>query len=65
MCVFCSWPFLWFHSSEMMAHPNLLPEVDVSILGPLFSVDTVNYLEETYLGKVQVSRRARAKVVCS
>ncbi|XP_062997069.1 exocyst complex component 3-like protein [Elgaria multicarinata webbii] len=49
------WAIHVYPSSEMMAHPNLLPEVDVSILGPLFPVDTVNYLEETYLGKVQAS----------
>uniref|UniRef100_A0A8D2KRV7 Exocyst complex component 3 like 1 n=1 Tax=Varanus komodoensis TaxID=61221 RepID=A0A8D2KRV7_VARKO len=49
------WAIHVYPSSEMMAHPSLLPEVDSSFLGPLFPVDTVDYLEELYLGKVQAS----------
>ncbi|XP_015269433.1 PREDICTED: exocyst complex component 3-like protein, partial [Gekko japonicus] len=44
-----------FLSADMMTHPSLLPEVDVAALGPLFAADTVDYLEETYVIKVQAS----------
>ncbi|XP_061450051.1 exocyst complex component 3-like protein [Rhineura floridana] len=49
------WALHVYPSSEMMTHPSLLPEVDVTTLGPLLSVDTVDYLEETYVGKVQAT----------
>ncbi|XP_066493368.1 exocyst complex component 3-like protein isoform X2 [Tiliqua scincoides] len=49
------WALHVYPSPEMMAHPSLLPEVDVSALGPLLPTDVVDYLEETYLGKVQAS----------
>ncbi|CAI5782188.1 complex component 3 [Podarcis lilfordi] len=49
------WALHVYPSSEMMTHPSLLPEVDITVLGPLLPVDTVDYLEETYVGKVQAS----------
>ncbi|KAJ7311957.1 hypothetical protein JRQ81_006280 [Phrynocephalus forsythii] len=49
------WVIHVYPSSEMMAHPSLLPEVDVSVFGRLLPLDTVEYLEETYLGKVEAS----------
>ncbi|XP_007421133.2 exocyst complex component 3-like protein isoform X1 [Python bivittatus] len=49
------WAIHVYPSSEMMAHADLLPEVDISTLGPLLPADTIGYLEETYLGKVQAS----------
>ncbi|XP_034281602.1 exocyst complex component 3-like protein isoform X1 [Pantherophis guttatus] len=49
------WAIQIYPSSEMMAHPDLLPEVDISTLGPLLPADTISSLEESYLGKVQAS----------
>nr|XP_020666639.1 exocyst complex component 3-like protein [Pogona vitticeps] len=49
------WAIHVYPSSEMMAHPSLLPEVDVSVLGPLLPLETVEYLEEIYLSKVEAS----------
>ncbi|XP_060109935.1 exocyst complex component 3-like protein [Heteronotia binoei] len=49
------WVLHVYPSAEMMAHPSLLPEVDISSLGPVLAADTVDYLEETYVIKVQAS----------
>ncbi|XP_008115870.1 exocyst complex component 3-like protein isoform X2 [Anolis carolinensis] len=49
------WTLHVYPSSEMMAHPDLLPEVDTSALGPLLPLDKIEYLEDTYLEKVQAS----------
>uniref|UniRef100_A0A670ZTK4 Exocyst complex component 3 like 1 n=1 Tax=Pseudonaja textilis TaxID=8673 RepID=A0A670ZTK4_PSETE len=49
------WSIHVYPSSEMMAHPDLLPEVDISTLAPLLPADTIGSLEESYLGKVQAS----------
>ncbi|KAL7978853.1 hypothetical protein Chor_013342 [Crotalus horridus] len=49
------WAIHVYPSSEMMSHPHLLPEVDVSALGPMLPADTIGSLEESYLGKVQAS----------
>ncbi|ETE63675.1 Exocyst complex component 3-like protein, partial [Ophiophagus hannah] len=49
------WSIHVYPSSEMMAHPDLLPEVDISTLGPLLPADTIGSLEESYLRKVQAS----------
>ncbi|XP_054856730.1 exocyst complex component 3-like protein [Eublepharis macularius] len=49
------WALHVYPSAEMMAHPSLLPEVDVSVLGPLLAAETVDYLEETYVTKVQAN----------
>lgn len=55
-CIFVlTFPPFFLISSEMMSHPHLLPEVDVSALGPMLPADTIGSLEESYLGKVQVS----------
>uniref|UniRef100_A0A8C3SR91 Exocyst complex component 3 like 1 n=1 Tax=Chelydra serpentina TaxID=8475 RepID=A0A8C3SR91_CHESE len=50
-----SWVLHVYHSPEMMGHPDLLPEVDVSTLGPLVSPEVVEQLERKYVGKVKVS----------
>lgn len=39
----------------MMGHPDLLPEVDVSALGPLMSPELVDQTERKYVVKVKVS----------
>ncbi|XP_077166208.1 exocyst complex component 3-like protein isoform X2 [Paroedura picta] len=49
------WVLRVYPSAEMMAHPSLLPEVDISALGLLLPADTVDYLEDTYVVKVQAS----------
>ncbi|KAL8194830.1 UNVERIFIED_CONTAM: hypothetical protein K2H54_036829 [Gekko kuhli] len=49
------WVLHVYPSAEMMAHPSLLPEVDVAALEPLLAADTVDYLEGTYVIKVQAS----------
>ncbi|XP_058011489.1 exocyst complex component 3-like protein isoform X2 [Ahaetulla prasina] len=49
------WAIHVYPSSEMMAHPDLLPEVDISTLGALLPADAIGSLEESYLGKVQAS----------
>uniref|UniRef100_A0A8C5SZG7 Exocyst complex component 3 n=1 Tax=Laticauda laticaudata TaxID=8630 RepID=A0A8C5SZG7_LATLA len=49
------WAIHVYPSSEMMAHPDLLPEVDISTLAPLLPADTISSLEESYVGKVQAS----------
>ena len=41
----------------MMGHPDLLPEVDVSALGPLMSPELVDQTERKYVVKVKVSER--------
>uniref|UniRef100_A0A8C0G7W3 Exocyst complex component 3 like 1 n=1 Tax=Chelonoidis abingdonii TaxID=106734 RepID=A0A8C0G7W3_CHEAB len=50
-----SWVLHVYQSPEMMGHPDLLPEVDVSILGPLVSPEVVEQMERKYVGKVKVS----------
>lgn len=42
-------------SPEMMGHPDLLPEVDVSALDPLMSSELVDQTEKRYVMKVKVS----------
>ncbi|NXG45402.1 EX3L1 protein, partial [Psilopogon haemacephalus] len=49
------WALRVYHSSEMMAHPDLLPEVDVSALGPLMSPELVDHTERKYVGQVKAS----------
>lgn len=39
----------------MMGHPDLLPEVDISALGPLMSPELVDQTERKYVVKVKVS----------
>lgn len=41
-------------SPDMMGHPDLLPEVDVSALGPLMSPELVDQTERKYVVKVKV-----------
>jgi len=41
----------------MMGHPDLLPEVDVSALGPLLSPELVDQTERRYVVKVKVGER--------
>ncbi|XP_013798206.1 exocyst complex component 3-like protein isoform X2 [Apteryx mantelli] len=47
------WVLHVYHSPEMMSHPGLLPEVDVSALGPLISPDLVDHTERKYVVKVK------------
>uniref|UniRef100_A0A8D0F7N4 Exocyst complex component 3 like 1 n=1 Tax=Strix occidentalis caurina TaxID=311401 RepID=A0A8D0F7N4_STROC len=49
------WTLRVYHSPEMMGHPDLLPEVDVSALGPLMSPELVDQTERKYVVKVKVS----------
>ncbi|NXP25969.1 EX3L1 protein, partial [Scytalopus superciliaris] len=49
------WALRVYHSPEMMGHPDLLPEVDVSALGPLMSPDLVDQTERRYVVKVKAS----------
>ncbi|XP_054026248.1 exocyst complex component 3-like protein [Dryobates pubescens] len=49
------WALHVYHSPEMMAHPDLLPEVDVSALGPLMSPELVDQTERKYVVKVKAS----------
>lgn len=44
-------------SPEMMGHPDLLPEVDVSALDPLMSSELVDQTERRYVMKVKVSEQ--------
>uniref|UniRef100_A0A8C8SAL5 Exocyst complex component 3 like 1 n=1 Tax=Pelusios castaneus TaxID=367368 RepID=A0A8C8SAL5_9SAUR len=50
-----NWVLHVYHSPEMMGHPDLLPEVDVSMLGPLVSPEVVDQMEKKYVGKVKAS----------
>ncbi|KAM8984904.1 exocyst complex component 3-like protein isoform 2-T2 [Ara ararauna] len=49
------WALHVYHSQEMMGHPDLLPEVDVSALGPLMSPELVDQTERKYVMKVKAS----------
>ncbi|NXV80252.1 EX3L1 protein, partial [Atlantisia rogersi] len=49
------WALCVYHSPEMMGHPDLLPEVDVSALGPLMSPELVDQTERKYVVKVKAS----------
>ncbi|XP_071613333.1 exocyst complex component 3-like protein isoform X2 [Heliangelus exortis] len=49
------WALHVYHSPEMMGHPDLLPEVDVSDLGPLMSPELVDQTERKYVVKVKAS----------
>ncbi|XP_017596391.1 PREDICTED: exocyst complex component 3-like protein isoform X2 [Corvus brachyrhynchos] len=49
------WALRVYHSPEMMDHPDLLPEVDVSALGPLMSSELVDQTERRYVMKVKAS----------
>nr|XP_048672703.1 exocyst complex component 3-like protein isoform X1 [Caretta caretta]XP_048672704.1 exocyst complex component 3-like protein isoform X1 [Caretta caretta] len=50
-----SWVLHVYHSPEMMGHPDLLPEVDVSTLEPLVSPEVVEQMERKYVVKVKAS----------
>ncbi|XP_006028171.1 exocyst complex component 3-like protein isoform X1 [Alligator sinensis] len=47
------WVLHVYHSPEMMSHPDLLPEVDVSTLGPLVPPEVVDHMERKYVVKVR------------
>ncbi|NWI01320.1 EX3L1 protein, partial [Tichodroma muraria] len=49
------WALRVYHSPEMMGHPDLLPEVDVSALDPLMSSELVDQTERRYVMKVKAS----------
>uniref|UniRef100_A0A669QQP3 Exocyst complex component 3 like 1 n=1 Tax=Phasianus colchicus TaxID=9054 RepID=A0A669QQP3_PHACC len=49
------WVLRMYPSPEVMGHPDLLPEVDVSSLGPLISPELVDQTERKYVEKVKVS----------
>ncbi|KFO71383.1 Exocyst complex component 3-like, partial [Cuculus canorus] len=49
------WALRVYHSPEMMGHPDLLPDVDVSALGPLMSPELVDQTERKYVVKVKAS----------
>ncbi|NWI27816.1 EX3L1 protein, partial [Sula dactylatra] len=49
------WALHVYHSPEMMGHPDLLPEVDVSALGPLMSPELMDQTERKYVVKVKAS----------
>ncbi|NWT94102.1 EX3L1 protein, partial [Urocynchramus pylzowi] len=49
------WALRVYHSQEMMGHPDLLPEVDVSALDPLMSSELVDQTERRYVMKVKAS----------
>ncbi|NXQ23327.1 EX3L1 protein, partial [Alaudala cheleensis] len=49
------WALRVYHSPEMMGHPDLLPEVDVSALEPLMSSELVDQTERRYVMKVKAS----------
>ncbi|NWU70499.1 EX3L1 protein, partial [Pterocles burchelli] len=49
------WALRVYHSPEMMGHPDLLPEVDVSALGPLLSPELIDQTERKYVLKVKAS----------
>ncbi|NXU43269.1 EX3L1 protein, partial [Drymodes brunneopygia] len=49
------WALRVYHSPEMMGHPDLLPEVDVSALDPLMSSELVDQTEKRYVMKVKAS----------
>ncbi|KAM6409162.1 exocyst complex component 3-like protein isoform 2-T2 [Rhynochetos jubatus] len=49
------WALRVYHSPEMMGHPDLVPEVDVSALGPLMSPELVDQTERKYVVKVKAS----------
>ncbi|KFV04975.1 Exocyst complex component 3-like, partial [Pterocles gutturalis] len=49
------WALHVYHSPEMMGHPDLLPEVDVSALGPLLSPELIDQMERKYVVKVKAS----------
>lgn len=49
------WVLRMYPSPEVMGHPDLLPEVDVSSLGPLVSPELVDQTERKYVEKVKAS----------
>uniref|UniRef100_G1MUH7 Exocyst complex component 3-like protein n=1 Tax=Meleagris gallopavo TaxID=9103 RepID=G1MUH7_MELGA len=49
------WVLRAYPSPEVMGHPDLLPEVDVSSLGPLISPELVDQTERKYVEKVKAS----------
>uniref|UniRef100_A0A672TLU0 Exocyst complex component 3-like protein n=2 Tax=Strigops habroptila TaxID=2489341 RepID=A0A672TLU0_STRHB len=49
------WALRVYHSPEMMGHPDLLPEVDVSALGPLMPPELTDQTERKYVVKVKAS----------
>ncbi|NXW04825.1 EX3L1 protein, partial [Fregetta grallaria] len=49
------WALRVYHSPEMMGHPDLLPEVNISALGPLMSPELVDQTERKYVVKVKAS----------
>lgn len=49
----------------MMGHPDLLPEVDVSALGPLMTPELVEQTERKYVVKVKVSEWDGACATCA
>uniref|UniRef100_A0A8C8SDT6 Exocyst complex component 3 like 1 n=1 Tax=Pelusios castaneus TaxID=367368 RepID=A0A8C8SDT6_9SAUR len=52
-----NWVLHVYHSPEMMGHPDLLPEVDVSMLGPLVSPEVVDQMEKKYASVAEWMQR--------
>uniref|UniRef100_A0A4W3J063 Exocyst complex component 3-like 1 n=1 Tax=Callorhinchus milii TaxID=7868 RepID=A0A4W3J063_CALMI len=50
-----NWILHVYHSPEMMAHPDLCPDVDVSALVPLISQDAQEQLQNKYVNALRVS----------
>ncbi|XP_061863732.1 exocyst complex component 3-like protein isoform X2 [Colius striatus] len=49
------WALRVYPSPQMMGHPDLLPDVDVSALGPLLSPELMEQTERKYVVKVKAS----------
>uniref|UniRef100_F7AI63 Exocyst complex component 3-like protein n=1 Tax=Monodelphis domestica TaxID=13616 RepID=F7AI63_MONDO len=49
------WALHIYPGPEMMGHPDLSPEADISDLQPLLSLEAVEQLESTYTEKIKIS----------
>nr|XP_033798289.1 exocyst complex component 3-like protein isoform X2 [Geotrypetes seraphini] len=49
-----NWTLCVYHSAEMMGHPDLCPDVDITSLGPLLAPEVIEQLQRKYVSKVKI-----------
>ncbi|XP_030059605.1 exocyst complex component 3-like protein [Microcaecilia unicolor] len=50
-----NWTLCVYRSAEMMGHPDLCPDVDITSLGPLLAPEVIEQLQRKYVSKVKAN----------
>ncbi|XP_029464623.1 exocyst complex component 3-like protein isoform X2 [Rhinatrema bivittatum] len=55
MFIVLNWTLCVYCSAEMMGHPDLCPDVDITSLGPLIAPEAMEQLQRKYVSKVKAN----------